>query len=122
MMESLLRDGRSNMFIIVVRNKVHHHADDHCHHHHHHHDDPQVRWEGPKCDGSHLPLQPRPLSSRQKQWKLVLSSGFITSVVFIIIVIAIVAAFIIIFIVVVIVITFTVILMIPSSSLQINSI
>ena len=50
----------------------------------------QVRWEGPKCDGSHMSLKPRALPSCQKQWKLVLPSGLITGGVFIIIVIAIV--------------------------------
>ena len=85
MMESLLRDGRSNVVIKFIND---HDAKDHDHLNDH-----QVCWEGPKCDGSHMSLKPRALPPCQwngKQWKLVLPSGLITNVVFITIVIAIV--------------------------------
>ena len=57
----------------------HRHHHDHHDHHRHHHDHHQVCRQGPKCDGSNLPLEPRPLPSCQKQWKLVLPSGFYQS-------------------------------------------
>ena len=70
MMESLLRDGRSNIVIKFIND---HDAKDHDHLNDH-----QVRWEGPECDGSHMSLKPWALPSCQKQWKLVLPSGLIT--------------------------------------------
>ena len=82
MMESLLRDRRSNIVIKFIND---HDAKDHDHLNDH-----QVRWEGPECDGSHMSLKPWALPSCQKQWRLVLPSGLITNVVFITIVIAIV--------------------------------
>ena len=76
MMESLLRDGRSNIVIKFIND---HDAKDHDHLNDH-----QVRWEGPECDGSHMSLKPRPLPSCQKQWRLVLPSGFIVIVIVIV--------------------------------------
>ena len=84
----LLHDGVS-----AQRWKVQHRHHCRCHQVHHHYDHHQVRWGGPKCDGSHMSLKPRALPPCQwngKQWKLVLPSGLITNVVFITIVIAIV--------------------------------
>ena len=67
----LLHDGVS-----AQRWKVQHRHHCRCHQVHHHYDHHQVRWGGPKCDGSHMSLEPRALPPCQKQWKLVLSSGF----------------------------------------------